>query len=60
MDEQLPEGDVERVTVLFHTVKWGCSRRISLRDVELAQSQLSTPLGLGRASADSGLVIGAN
>ena len=26
------------------TVKWGCSRRTSLRDIELAQSELATAL----------------
>ena len=27
------------------TVKWGCSRRTSLRDVELAQGELASALG---------------
>ena len=27
------------------TVKWGCSSRTSLRDIELAQSELATALG---------------
>ena len=26
------------------TVKWGCSRRTSLRDIEIAQSELANPL----------------
>ena len=32
------------------TVKWGCSRRTSLRDIELAQSELATALDVRNQS----------
>ena len=37
------------------TVKWGCSRRTSLRDLEIAQSELANALDSVKV-ADVGLV----